>query len=128
MPSYSCWPTAKTFNFVSNLLVDTKHLDVIHEVYTSAGRLGFEIDACCLNIMIKGLCKNGDVDAALQVFDEIPKQGCEPNTGTFSALTHGLFEVGHVVVGEHLECSIEDYEFNTTDCHPRRWFQVSANI
>ncbi|KAL8248113.1 hypothetical protein R6Q59_004981 [Mikania micrantha] len=96
MPSYSCWPTVKTFNFVLNLLVNTRNFDVIHEVYMSAGRLGVEIDACLLNIMIKGLCKNGDVDAAHQVFDEFPKQGCKPNVRTFSALMHGLCEVKRV--------------------------------
>ncbi|KAK9077431.1 hypothetical protein SSX86_005768 [Deinandra increscens subsp. villosa] len=96
MPGYSCWPTAKTFNFVLNLLVNTKNFDVIHEVYMSAGRLGVEIDVCCLNIMIKGLCKNGDVDAARQVFDEMPKQGCKPNVRTFSALMRGLCEVDRV--------------------------------
>nr|XP_043630718.1 pentatricopeptide repeat-containing protein At3g14580, mitochondrial [Erigeron canadensis] len=96
MPSYSCWPTPKTFNFVLNLLVNTKNFDVIHKVYMSAGRLGVEIDACCLNIMIKGLCKNGDIDAALQVFDEFPRQGCKRNVRTFSALMHGLCEASRV--------------------------------
>ncbi|KAM0029175.1 putative tetratricopeptide-like helical domain superfamily [Helianthus debilis subsp. tardiflorus] len=96
MPGYGCWPTAKTFNFVLNLLVNTRNFDVIHEVYVSAGRLGVEIDVCCLNIMIKGLCKNGDVDAARQVFDEMPKQGCRPNVRTFSALVHGLCENNRV--------------------------------
>ncbi|KAK1431058.1 hypothetical protein QVD17_14269 [Tagetes erecta] len=96
MPSYSCWPTAKTFNFVMNLLVNTKNFDVIHEVYMSAGRLCVEIDVCCLNIMIKGLCKNGDVDAALKVFDEMPKQRCKPNVRTFSALMHGLCKFNRI--------------------------------
>ncbi|GJX87485.1 pentatricopeptide repeat-containing protein [Tanacetum coccineum] len=96
MPSYSVWPTTKTFNFVLNLLVNTKNYDLIHEVYASATRLSVEVDTCCLNIIIKGLCKNGDVDAARQVFDEFPKQGCKPNVRTFSALMHGLCEVGRV--------------------------------
>ncbi|KAD4179005.1 hypothetical protein E3N88_27596 [Mikania micrantha] len=41
----------------------------------SAEKLGVEFDACCLMIMIKGLCKNGDIIAAFQVFDKFPKQG-----------------------------------------------------
>ncbi|KAI3702743.1 hypothetical protein L6452_28495 [Arctium lappa] len=96
MPSYSCWPTSKTFNFVLNLLVNTKQFDVIREVFMAAGRLGVEIDVCCLNIMIKGLCKNGDVNGALQVFDEIPQQKCKPNVRTFSALIHGLCESSRI--------------------------------
>ncbi|KAL7582116.1 hypothetical protein Lser_V15G45488 [Lactuca serriola] len=96
MPNYSSWPTPKTFNFVLNLLVNTKQFDVIHEVYMGAGKLGVEIDACCLNIMMKGLCKNGDINAALQVFDEFPKQNCKPNVRTFSTLMHGLCKLGRV--------------------------------
>ncbi|KAL4580484.1 hypothetical protein LXL04_016679 [Taraxacum kok-saghyz] len=96
MPNYSSWPTPKTFNFVLNLLVNTKQFDVIHEVYMGAGKLGVEVDACCLNIMIKGLCKNGKINDALQVFDEFPKQNCKPNVRTFSTLMHGLCSLGRV--------------------------------
>ncbi|KAI3708230.1 hypothetical protein L2E82_37395 [Cichorium intybus] len=96
MPNYGSWPTSKTFNFVLNLLVNTKQFDAIHEVYRGAGKLGVEVDACCLNIMIKALCKNGDINAALQVLDEFPKQNCKPNVRTFSALMHGLCNLGRI--------------------------------
>ncbi|XAR68207.1 hypothetical protein NMG60_11003258 [Bertholletia excelsa] len=90
MPKYNCWPTAKTFNFVLNLLVSTKQFDIIHEVYMSASKLGVEIDTCCLNILIKGLCGRGDMDVAFNLLDEFPKQGCLPNLRTYSTLMHGL--------------------------------------
>ncbi|XP_047322406.1 pentatricopeptide repeat-containing protein At3g14580, mitochondrial [Impatiens glandulifera] len=92
MPNYKCWPTIKTFNFVLNLLVSTKQFDIIHEVYMGASKLGVEIDACCLNILIKGLCGCGDLNGALQLLDEFPKQHCKPNVRTYSTLMHGLFE------------------------------------
>ncbi|GFS36370.1 pentatricopeptide repeat (PPR) superfamily protein [Actinidia rufa] len=96
MPKYGCWPTGKTFNFVLNLLVSTKQFDVVHEVYVGGAKLGIEIDACCLNIMIKGLCGCGDLDGAHQVLDEFPKQGCRPNVRTYSTLMHALCERGQV--------------------------------
>ncbi|PSR95261.1 Pentatricopeptide repeat-containing protein [Actinidia chinensis var. chinensis] len=96
MPKYGCWPTGKTFNFVLNLLASTKQFDVVHEVYVSGAKLGIEIDACCLNIMIKGLCGCGDLDGAHQVLDEFPKQGCRPNVRTYSTLMHALCERGQV--------------------------------
>ncbi|GFY99265.1 pentatricopeptide repeat (PPR) superfamily protein [Actinidia rufa] len=96
MPKYGCWPTGKTFNFVLNLLVSTKQFDVVHEVYAGGAKLGIEIDACCLNIMIKGLCGCGDLDGAHQVLDEFPKQGCRPNVRTYSTLMHTLCERGQV--------------------------------
>ncbi|KAK4256007.1 hypothetical protein QN277_008928 [Acacia crassicarpa] len=92
MPKFHCWPSTKTFNLVLNLLVSAKLFDVAHEVYTSAPKLGVEIDACCLNILIKGLCNCGKLEAAFQVLDEFPKIKCEPNVRTFSTLMHALCE------------------------------------
>ncbi|KAI4333412.1 hypothetical protein L6164_018232 [Bauhinia variegata] len=96
MPRYNYWPSVKTFNFVLNLLVSAKLFDVAHEVYISAPKLGVEIDACCLNILIKGLCECGKLEAAFSVLDEFPKLRCEPNVRTFSTLMHTLCEKGKV--------------------------------
>ncbi|KAK4344593.1 hypothetical protein RND71_034769 [Anisodus tanguticus] len=96
MPNYKCWPSVKTFNFVLNLLVNTKQFDVVGEVYIRGRELGVEIDACCLNIIVKGLCRCGEIDAAYKVFDEFPKQNCQPNVRTFSTIMHALCEHGRV--------------------------------
>lgn len=96
MPEYNCWPTVKTFNFVLNLLVNTKQYDIIHKVYMGGFKLGIEVDACCLNILIKGLCGCGDLEAAFKVFDEFPKQKCKPNVRTYSTLIHKLCDKGRV--------------------------------
>ncbi|GAB4849267.1 hypothetical protein Ancab_004071 [Ancistrocladus abbreviatus] len=96
MPSYDCWPSVKTFNFVLNLLVSRKQFDIVHEVYLGASKLGVEIDACCLNILIKGLCECGPLEEAYYVLDEFPKQGCKPNVRTFSTIMYGLCENGKV--------------------------------
>ncbi|OIS96759.1 PREDICTED: pentatricopeptide repeat-containing protein At3g14580, mitochondrial-like [Nicotiana attenuata] len=96
MPNYKCWPSVRTFNFVLNLLVNTKQFDVVHKVYIRASELGVEIDACCLNIIIKGLCRCGELDAAFKVFDEFPKQKCQPSVRTFSTIMHALCERGRI--------------------------------
>ncbi|VFQ63029.1 unnamed protein product [Cuscuta campestris] len=96
MPNYKCWPSVKTFNFVLNLLVNTKQFDVVHEVYLGASKLGIEIDACCLNIIVKGLCKCGKLDSAFQVLDEFPKQNCKPNVRTFSTIMCALCDRGSI--------------------------------
>eukprot|EP00257_Ricinus_communis_P026157 XP_025013571.1 pentatricopeptide repeat-containing protein At3g14580, mitochondrial [Ricinus communis] len=93
---YNCWPDVKTFNLVLNLLVSARIFDVVHEIYEKAPILGVEIDACCLNILIKGLCENGDLEAAFYVLDEFPKQRCKPNVRTFSTLMHYLCAKGEV--------------------------------
>ena len=96
MPNFGSWPTSKTFNFVLNLLVNNKLHDAVFNLYSSASKLGFQIDACCLNIMIKGLCKQGEIKAAFKVFDEFPKLGIQRNERTFCTLMHGLCEKGDV--------------------------------
>ncbi|XP_050904429.1 pentatricopeptide repeat-containing protein At3g14580, mitochondrial [Lathyrus oleraceus] len=96
MPNFGSWPTSKTFNFVLNLLVNNKLHDAVFNLYSSASKLGFQIDACCLNIMIKGLCKQGKIKAAFKVFDEFPKLGIQRNERTFCTLMHGLCEKGDV--------------------------------
>ncbi|KZV19408.1 pentatricopeptide repeat-containing protein mitochondrial [Dorcoceras hygrometricum] len=96
MPNYKCWPSVVTFNCVLNILVSTKQFEVVHEVYARAPSLGVEVDACCLNIIVKGLCECGKIEAALDVLDEFPKQNCMPNVRTFSTIMHGLCELGRV--------------------------------
>ncbi|KAL3651082.1 hypothetical protein CASFOL_007485 [Castilleja foliolosa] len=96
MPNYKCWPSTTTFNFVLHLLVSTKQFEVVHEVYSGASKLGIEIDACCLNIIIKGLCECGQIEAAYKVLDEFPEQKCTPNARTFSTIMHGLGALGRV--------------------------------
>ncbi|KAK2363436.1 pentatricopeptide repeat-containing protein [Trifolium repens] len=92
MPNCGTWPSSKTFNFVLNLLVNNKLYDTVLDVYLSATKLGFEIVACCLNIMIKRLCNKGELEGAFKVFDEFPKLGIQRNDRTFCTLMHGLCE------------------------------------
>ncbi|XP_074319222.1 pentatricopeptide repeat-containing protein At3g14580, mitochondrial [Silene latifolia] len=96
MPNYHCWPSVKTFNLVLNLLVSSKSFDLVHEVFMGAAKLGVEIDACSLNILIKGLCERGLLDDALQVFDEFPQQGCKPSKMTYSTIMNCMCKKGDV--------------------------------
>ncbi|WOL03258.1 pentatricopeptide repeat-containing protein [Canna indica] len=96
MPEFNCWPNIKTFNYVLNMLVNGRHFEVIHEVYLSAPRLGVILDTCCFNILIKGVCQCGKVDAAFSLLDEIPKQGCRPNATTYSTIMYYLCKHGRV--------------------------------
>ncbi|KAL2943421.1 hypothetical protein RDABS01_031769 [Bienertia sinuspersici] len=96
MPEYNCWPSTKTFNFVLNFLVCSKKFDELHNVFLGATKLGVEIDACTLNILIKGLCKCGRLEDAYQLFDEFPKQRCKPNKQTFCTIMHCMCEKGMV--------------------------------
>ncbi|KAJ0264061.1 Pentatricopeptide repeat-containing protein [Hirschfeldia incana] len=94
MPEFGCWPSVKSFNFILNLLVKAKLFDEIHNIFVRAPDLGVEIDACCLNILIKGLCESGNLKAALQLLDEFPQQKSKPNVMTFSPLIRAFCNKG----------------------------------
>ncbi|KAJ6839474.1 pentatricopeptide repeat-containing protein-like, mitochondrial [Iris pallida] len=96
MPDFHCWPDVKTFNYVLNMLVCNRQYEVVHEVFLSAPRLGVGVDTCCFNILIKGLCQWGRLDAAFSLLDEMPKQGCRPNATTYATLMHFLCKGGRV--------------------------------
>lgn len=96
MPDFRCWPMVRTFNCVLNMLVCTRKYEAIHEVYLSAPKLGITLDTCCFNILIKGQCQWGNLDAAFSLLNEIPKQGCRPNATTYSTIMHFLCKNGRV--------------------------------
>jgi pentatricopeptide repeat protein len=95
MPGYNCWPSTKTFNYVLHMLMCKWQYEVVHEVYTSAPRLGVALDTCCFNILVKGLCQFGKFNEAISL-DEMPKQECLPNVTTYSILMHFLCQKGWV--------------------------------
>ncbi|KAK9688670.1 hypothetical protein RND81_09G002300 [Saponaria officinalis] len=96
MPEYHCWPSVKTFNLVLNLLVSSKSFELAAEVFVGATKLGVAIDACSLNIMIKGLCKRGLLENACQVLDDFPQLGCKPSKMTYSTIMHCMCKKGMV--------------------------------
>ncbi|CAN8259361.1 unnamed protein product [Cochlearia groenlandica] len=94
MSDFGCWPSTKSFNYILNLLVSAKLFDEIHKIFVSAPKLGVEIDACCLNILIKGLCESGNLKSAHQLLDEFTKLKSRPNVMTFSPLIRGFCNKG----------------------------------
>jgi pentatricopeptide repeat protein len=96
MPGYNCWPSTKTFNYVLHMLVCKRQYEVVHEVYSSAPRLGVTLDTCSFNILVKGLCQCGKFDEAISLLHEMPKQGCQPNVATYSTFMHFLCQRSQV--------------------------------
>ncbi|KAH7840879.1 hypothetical protein Vadar_022835 [Vaccinium darrowii] len=53
-------------------------------LYVGGIKLGVEIDACCLNIMIKGLCGRGDLEGAFKKMTHKPVTAFERRKMTVS--------------------------------------------
>lgn len=67
---FHCSPSTRTFNFVLNVLVNTRLYAAARELFLHAPPLGVSPDACTLNIVIKGLCARGEMDAAFRVLED----------------------------------------------------------
>ncbi|KAG4950337.1 hypothetical protein JHK85_044246 [Glycine max] len=93
---FHCSPSTRTFNFVLNVLVNTRLYAAARELFLHAPPLGVSPDACTLNIVIKGLCARGEMDAAFGVLEEFHELGCEANARTYATLMKGLCEKGRV--------------------------------
>ncbi|CAJ1957852.1 unnamed protein product [Sphenostylis stenocarpa] len=89
-----CAPSTRTFNFVLNLLVNTRLYYAARDLFLQAPQLGVALDTCSLNILIKGLCAQGELNAAFELLEEFPKLGCEANAWTYATLMKGLCERG----------------------------------
>lgn len=63
---------------------------------------GFRPDTCSFNIVIRGLCKVGQVDKAFQLFYDMGSFGCLPDMITYNSLINGLCTVGNLDRALHL--------------------------
>ncbi|KAL6964338.1 hypothetical protein U1Q18_035393 [Sarracenia purpurea var. burkii] len=59
-------------------------------------------DTCTFNIVIRGLCRIGDVEKALEFFYDMGVFSCLPDVRTYNAIINGLCRVGKVDRGMEL--------------------------
>ncbi|TXG65332.1 hypothetical protein EZV62_006607 [Acer yangbiense] len=70
---------------------------------------GIPADEFTFNILIDGFCKDGNVLAAMKVFDEMQTQGVKASLITYSSLIHGLCTCGKldeaIALSDQMMCS-----------------------
>lgn len=59
-------------------------------------------DTCTFNIVIRGLCREGEVEKAFELFNDMVSFGCLPDVVTYNALINGLSRVGEADRGLEL--------------------------
>ncbi|XP_072989416.1 uncharacterized protein [Typha latifolia] len=103
-----CCIETYTFNKVMSLLVGRNRA---HDaVALFKGQLGsgcFTPDGWSFNIVIKGLCKLGDVEEAFKFIEKMGSFGCSPDTVTHNILVDGLCRAGEVERGHEILRRIE---------------------
>ncbi|KAL0730144.1 hypothetical protein Bca4012_026237 [Brassica carinata] len=86
-------PSLNAISTCLNLLVDSKEVDLAKKLLLyGKQRLGLQPNTCIFNILVKHHCKNGDVDSAFGVVEEMKRSGLSyPNLITYSTLMECLF-------------------------------------
>ncbi|XP_058078830.1 pentatricopeptide repeat-containing protein At2g06000 [Magnolia sinica] len=84
---YKCRPNSVMYNNLLNLMVKKNRVEDAVRFFTEGH---FHPDTCTFNIVIKGLCKLGDVDRAFKVFSEMGSFDCRPDIVTYNTLVNGL--------------------------------------
>ncbi|KAL0012535.1 hypothetical protein SO802_007643 [Lithocarpus litseifolius] len=87
MPDLNCPRTVKSFNTLLAACVSTKKFDKVDEIFRGLPpKLSIEADLVSYNVVIKAFCEMGSLDTALSMFDELEKNGMEPDSFTFNTL------------------------------------------
>jgi len=56
----------------------------------------FAADILIYNMLLRGLCKEGKMELACDLFNRMPKKGCAPNASTYDSLIYGLCRAGRI--------------------------------
>ncbi|KAF8080054.1 hypothetical protein N665_0979s0010 [Sinapis alba] len=79
-------PNVVTFNTLIKGLSEAQRFDEIKQVLKLGDDIVFVPDACTFNVLIKAHCDGEDVDAAVEVFREMPR----PDSASYSVLIRAM--------------------------------------
>ncbi|KAK1375368.1 hypothetical protein POM88_031561 [Heracleum sosnowskyi] len=114
MKEYDCEATPKSYVTVYSILVNENQLKVAIKFYKYMRQMGIPPSVVSLNVLIKALCKNGGtINAALQIFHEMPSHGCSPDSYTYGTLINGMCRLKRVREAKELFA-----EMGTKGCLP----------
>ncbi|XP_051131288.1 pentatricopeptide repeat-containing protein At5g16420, mitochondrial isoform X1 [Andrographis paniculata] len=89
--------SVRSFNCLLNALVQNKMYDSVYLMFkNSQKRFQVVPNVFTCNILLKALCKKGDLEGARKLLDEIPGMGLIPNVVSYTTLMAGYADRGHM--------------------------------
>ncbi|KAG9158401.1 hypothetical protein Leryth_013140 [Lithospermum erythrorhizon] len=87
--------SVRSFNTLLNALIQNKEFDLVYVLFKNC-RKKFDIvpNVFTCNLLIKALCKKGDVEGAIRILDEIPGMGMVPNVVSYTTVLGGYVARG----------------------------------
>ncbi|KAK9051761.1 hypothetical protein SSX86_028389 [Deinandra increscens subsp. villosa] len=101
MPELNCPRTVLSANALLTACVNSKRSTEITELFRELREdFAIEPDDVSYNVVIKALCDTEAVDSALEMIDEMERNGCECNLYTYNTILDALYRNGKVSEGD----------------------------
>ncbi|KAI3711482.1 hypothetical protein L2E82_41596 [Cichorium intybus] len=79
--------SVRSLNTLLNVLIQNRKYALVHALFkNSQNKFNITPNVFTCNILLKAFCKNGDIEGALKVLDEMPAMGMVPNVVTYTTV------------------------------------------
>ncbi|KAI3517121.1 hypothetical protein L1887_16329 [Cichorium endivia] len=79
--------SVRSLNTLLNVLIQNRKYELVHALFrNSQKKFNITPNVFTCNILLKAFCKNGDIEGALKVLDEMPAMGMVPNEVTYTTV------------------------------------------
>ncbi|KAL8228191.1 hypothetical protein R6Q57_015775 [Mikania cordata] len=101
MPELNCPRTVLSANALLTACVNSKRFNQIPELFKELREeFAIEPDEVSYNVVIKAFCDTEDTDSALEMINEMEKNGCECNLYTYNTILDALYRNGNILEGD----------------------------
>ncbi|KAA0052739.1 pentatricopeptide repeat-containing protein [Cucumis melo var. makuwa] len=108
LPALNCERTVRSFNALLSSCVNSKEFDQVEKIFREVPReLSIEADVRSYNIVINAYCEMDALDKAILFFNDMEKNGMEPDLVTFNTLLAALYRKGQFSDGESIWAMME---------------------
>ncbi|KAJ1392825.1 Tetratricopeptide-like helical domain superfamily [Sesbania bispinosa] len=87
---------AVVYNDLFNILIKQNKVGDAVVLYRELIRLHYRPVTYTINILIRGLCRAGDINEAFNLLGDIKSFGCSPDIVTYNTLIHGLCRINEI--------------------------------
>ncbi|KGN49161.1 hypothetical protein Csa_004308 [Cucumis sativus] len=127
LPELNCERTVKSFNALLTSCANSKEFEQLETMFREVPcanskefdqletifrevpqEVSIEADVVSYNIVINAYCKMGALDKAILFFNDMEKNGTEPNLVTFNTLLTALYSKGQFLDGESMWARMEN--------------------
>ncbi|XP_071741311.1 uncharacterized protein [Rutidosis leptorrhynchoides] len=101
--------SVRSLNTLLNVLIQNRKYKLVHALFKSSKeKFNIVPNVFTCNILLKAFCKNGDIEGALKVLDEMPAMGMVPNVVSYTTILGAYVSMGDMVSAKKMFDQILD--------------------